>query len=69
VVNPQGVEAFPLVAPAPALLLLGLSRFRWVFGVVLEAFPPSGGCKPANLRKAALLICPQYSYNIGPIAA
>jgi hypothetical protein len=53
VVNPQGVEAFPLVGfaprPAPAVLLLGLSRFRWVFGAVLEALPPSGECKPDKL--------------------
>jgi hypothetical protein len=57
------VEALPLVAPA--LLLLGVV----VSGVVVESFPASRGCKPANLRKAALLICPQYSYNIRQSAA
>jgi hypothetical protein len=50
VVNPQGVEAFPLVALLLLLLLLGLSRFRWVFGVVVEAFPPSGDASPQTLE-------------------
>jgi hypothetical protein len=55
---PLGV-AYSLPAPA-VLLLLALS-----FPLVLATLP----LKPANPSGAALLICPQCSYKIGPFAA
>jgi hypothetical protein len=72
VVDAQGVATLP----RPALLLLscscspaGLGGSFPLVGVLLATLPLHRGIERDNLRKAALLICPQYSYNIGLSAA